>query len=91
MIAQPHGVVDRPRAPALSAPAAARSSSSRSSFAYPRGRRRLRGRSAASRPGQKVGIVGPSGAGKSTLVSLLQRLDDVESGRILIDGQAIAG
>jgi len=39
--------------------------------------------------GQKVGIVGPSGAGKSTLISLIQRLDDVQGGRILIDGQDI--
>lgn len=41
--------------------------------------------------GQKVGIVGPSGAGKSTLISLIQRLDDVQGGRILIDGQDIRG
>ncbi len=40
--------------------------------------------------GQKVGIVGPSGAGKSTLIALLQRLDDVSTGRIVIDGQPIA-
>jgi ATP-binding cassette subfamily B protein len=40
--------------------------------------------------GQKVGIVGPSGAGKSTLVHLLQRLYDVDSGSISIDGQNIA-
>jgi len=39
--------------------------------------------------GQKVGVVGPSGAGKSTLIQLLQRLDDVHAGRILIDGQDI--
>jgi len=39
--------------------------------------------------GQKVGVVGSSGAGKSTLINLLQRLDDVQSGRILIDGQDI--
>ncbi len=39
--------------------------------------------------GQKVGIVGASGAGKSTLISLLQRLDDVQGGQILIDGQDI--
>ena len=42
------------------------------------------------RPGEKIGLVGPSGAGKSTLVNLLLRLYDVESGRILIDGQDIA-
>jgi len=40
--------------------------------------------------GEKVGLVGRSGAGKSTLVSLLLRFYDLESGRILIDGQEIA-
>ena len=42
------------------------------------------------RPGEKIGLVGRSGAGKSTLVNLLLRFYDVESGRILIDGQDIA-
>lgn len=39
--------------------------------------------------GQSVGIVGASGSGKSTLLALLQRLDDVQAGQILIDGQDI--
>jgi ATP-binding cassette subfamily B protein len=39
--------------------------------------------------GQKVGVVGSSGAGKSTLINLIQRLDDVQTGRIVIDGQDI--
>src|SRR5207253_1980418 len=47
--------------------------------------------SLAIAPGEKVGLVGRSGAGKSTLVHLLMRFWDVEAGRILIDGQDIAG
>lgn len=39
--------------------------------------------------GQKVGVVGASGAGKSTLIHLIQRLDDVQGGCILLDGQDI--
>lgn len=42
------------------------------------------------RPGEKIGLVGRSGAGKSTLFNLLLRFRDLESGRILIDGQDIA-
>src|SRR3546814_14482438 len=41
--------------------------------------------------GERVALVGPSGSGKSTFVKLLQRLYDVDAGRILIDGQDIAG
>ena len=41
------------------------------------------------RPGEKVGLIGRSGAGKSTLVNLLLRFQDVQAGRILIDGQDV--
>jgi ATP-binding cassette subfamily B multidrug efflux pump len=45
----------------------------------------------AIRRGERVGIVGRSGAGKSTLVNLLLRFHEPEAGRIVIDGQDIAG
>jgi len=41
--------------------------------------------------GERVGLVGHSGAGKSTLVNLLLGFHRPEAGRILIDGQDIAG
>jgi len=40
--------------------------------------------------GQRVGLVGFSGSGKSTFVNLILRFYDVQSGKILIDGQDIA-
>jgi ATP-binding cassette subfamily B protein len=40
--------------------------------------------------GERVGLVGHSGSGKTTFVKLIQRLYDLSSGRILIDGQDIA-
>jgi len=41
-------------------------------------------------PAEKVALVGHSGSGKSTFVKLLQRLYDIQEGKILIDGQNIA-
>lgn len=40
--------------------------------------------------GEKIGLVGHSGSGKSTFVRLLLRFSDIDSGRILVDGQNIA-
>jgi ATP-binding cassette subfamily B multidrug efflux pump len=42
------------------------------------------------KPGEKIGLVGRSGAGKTTLVNLLLRFYNLESGRVLIDGQDIS-
>ncbi|HEY0854091.1 MAG TPA: ABC transporter ATP-binding protein [Devosia sp.] len=41
-------------------------------------------------PGERIGLVGHSGSGKTTFVKLIQRLYDVNKGRITIDGQDIA-
>jgi ATP-binding cassette, subfamily B, bacterial len=38
------------------------------------------------KPGETIALVGASGAGKSTILSLLNRLQDVSSGSISIDG-----
>lgn len=40
--------------------------------------------------GQKIGLVGFSGSGKTTFVNLILRFYDLNTGRILIDGQDIA-
>ncbi|MFC3799164.1 ABC transporter ATP-binding protein [Cohnella sp. GCM10012308] len=40
-------------------------------------------------PGQTIALVGPTGAGKTTIINLLTRFYDIQSGRILIDGQEI--
>jgi ATP-binding cassette, subfamily B, bacterial len=37
-------------------------------------------------PGQTIAIVGQTGAGKSTLTKLVNRIYDVDEGRILVDG-----
>jgi len=61
----------------------------RVSFAYDPQRPILHDVSFSIPAGHKVAVVGPSGAGKSTLARLVFRFYDVDSGRILINGQDV--
>ena len=57
------------------------------SFRYPGTERLvLKDVSFSADPGQTVAVVGPTGSGKSTLVTLIPRIYDVTSGRVLVDG-----
>ena len=60
-------------------------------FSYDPEREILHGVSFTVPAGKTLAIVGPSGAGKSTIARLLFRFYDIQGGRILIDGQDIAG
>lgn len=89
-LARPHTVTDRPGAVPLKVERG-EIRFDHVGFSYGSERPVLENFSLTIRPGEKIGLVGRSGAGKSTLVNLLLRFYDVESGRILIDGQDIAG
>ncbi|PSL36023.1 ABC transporter ATP-binding protein [Chitinophaga ginsengisoli] len=43
----------------------------------------------AARPGETIAIVGHTGSGKTTIISILNRLYEIQKGRILIDGTDI--
>jgi len=57
-------------------------------FPTPPGRRCFAA-SACGSNGSACRLVGPSGAGKSTLIGLVQRLFDIDGGRLLIDDHDI--
>lgn len=59
-------------------------------FSYVPGKKILRHNTFEALPGQKIGICGPTGAGKSTIMNILTRYYDVDSGRVLLDGQDIS-
>lgn len=97
-ISRPVAVIDKAEARALAVPKGEiRFDAIRFHYGIAKGtpggepNRVIDGLSLTIKPGEKVGLVGRSGAGKSTLVNLLLRFYDLEGGRILIDGQDIAG
>ena len=89
-IAQPVTLVDKPDAPALRFE---RGLIQIEGLTHHYGRKSggLHNVNLTIQAGERIGLVGRSGAGKSTLVKLLLRFYDAEAGRILIDGQDIAG
>jgi ATP-binding cassette, subfamily B, multidrug efflux pump len=89
-IAQPRQMPDRPGAGRLTV-TKGEVVFERVRFGYGTERGVLHGIDLKIAAGERVGLVGPSGAGKSTLVNLLLRFYELEEGRILIDGQDIAG
>jgi len=90
IIGQPHAVADAPDAHPLIGLGGS-IDFEKVSFTYPDGRTVFEDFTLHIPAGQRIGIVGPSGAGKSTLIGLVQRLDDVQAGRVMIDGQCVAG
>jgi len=88
-ISLPRLVPDVPNAPELKVTAGEITFDS-IGFHYGKGAGIINALSLDIHPGEKIGLVGRSGAGKSTLVNLLLRFYDLESGRILIDGQDIS-
>src|SRR5690606_13491820 len=54
-------------------------------FSYDEKQEVLKGISFTVNPGENVAIVGATGAGKSTIISLITRLYDINSGKILLD------
>ena len=89
-LSRPRTVLDAPDAAVLDVPRG-EVRFEHASFRYGDGGRRvIDDLTLTVAPGEKIGLVGRSGAGKSTLVNLLLRFHDLESGRILIDGQDIA-
>ena len=61
------------------------------SFGYQRDVQVVRDLNLHIAPGERLALIGPSGGGKSTVVRLLFRFHDLNAGKILIDGQNIAG
>ena len=58
-------------------------------FSYDENQDVLKGISFKVNPGETVAIVGATGAGKSTIISLITRLYDINSGKILLDDVAL--
>ncbi len=96
---RPPGIADRPGARTLADPPATGSAERGArvrfddvSFRYGEsGRPSLVNVTLEIRPGERVALVGGTGSGKSTLAALIPRLYQPSAGRVLLDGQDVAG
>ena len=75
-----------PTTPQAPPPGPPRVTFDRVAFAYKKNEPVLHNISFTVEPGETVAIVGLTGAGKSTIISLIERLYDVDNGRVLLDG-----
>jgi len=89
LVSTPPEVVDDPDAPGLVV-RQGRLTFDHVAFSYRPDQPLLRDFELDVAPGEHVGVVGPSGGGKSTVTRLVLRFMNLQSGRILIDGQDIA-
>jgi len=89
LLSVPIDVVDSPNAKPLQV-TAGKIEFENVTFHYSLGKKVYENKSVIIEPKQKVGLVGFSGSGKTTFIHLILRFFDVESGRILIDGQDIS-
>ncbi|TDW16880.1 ATP-binding cassette subfamily B protein [Rhizobium azibense] len=86
---QPLGIADRPEAKPIHI-TKGRIDFENVHFHYGTGVPLYNDFSVSIKAGEQVGLVGPSGSGKTTFVKLIQRLYDLNGGRILIDGQDVS-
>lgn len=89
IIQEPHGIVDPPGALPLKV-SRGRIAFDHVTFNYLKGKSFFKDKNLVIEAGEKVGLVGFSGSGKTTFVHLILRYFDIDSGKILIDGQDIA-
>lgn len=59
-------------------------------FGYEEGINVLENVSFTAKAGESIALVGPTGAGKTTIVNLISRFYNLNSGRVLIDGNDIS-
>lgn len=88
IISAPHALVDEPHSKELEV-TRGEIVYDQVHFRYKDAESIFENKSIVIRPQEKVGLVGFSGSGKSTFVNLILRFFDIDSGKILIDGQDI--